>query len=150
MATQREIDRFFEQTEPEPNSGCLLWIAAVNQTGYGRPTYDGRQQLAHRVAWQIANGPIPAGMCVCHRCDIPACVNIDHLFLGTKRDNTHDMMVKGRHVTNGMERRTHCKNGHQFNGEKRRRDGARYCQQCHTEKLRRLRARRRQTVEAVA
>lgn len=65
-------------------------------TGYG--TVGGRVlgTQAHRTAWELAHGAIPKKMCVCHRCDVPLCVNLDHLFLGTHRDNTRDSVAKGR------------------------------------------------------
>lgn len=66
--------------------------------GYGNrwmPS-EGRAVYAHRWAWQQANGPIPAGLLVCHHCDNPPCINVEHLFLGTIRDNSADMVAKGR------------------------------------------------------
>lgn len=55
-----------------------------------------RQFMAHRVAWELTNGPIPAGLFVCHHCDNPPCVRLDHLFLGTHKDNAADAQAKGR------------------------------------------------------
>jgi hypothetical protein len=65
--------------------------------GYGRTFVRKRTRTnAHRMAWLLYRGPIPPGLCVLHRCDVPACVNPDHLFLGTPQDNVRDMMAKGR------------------------------------------------------
>jgi len=75
---------------------CWVWKGARTTLGYGCFSWRGKQQLAHRVSWIIHNGVIPQGMCVLHRCDNPPCVNPGHLFIGTKKDNTHDCMSKNR------------------------------------------------------
>lgn len=78
-------------------SGCLLWISTVNsRTGYPQIFWEGKNQSAHRMAWIVANGPIPDGMKVCHRCDVRHCIDDAHLFLGTNTENMADMVSKGR------------------------------------------------------
>ncbi len=93
MTLRERLDRY---SMPEPNSGCHLWLASVNPAGYGRLRYDGEARLAHRLSWMVEYGPIPTGMCVCHKCDVPACINPNHLWLGTRYDNSTDMRRKGR------------------------------------------------------
>ena len=91
--------RFLEKFMPEPNSGCWLWLAAVNSKGYGCYPYEGATRLAHRICWIYTYGAIPDGLCVLHKCDNPGCVNPEHLFLGTQGDNMRDMGRKGRSNT---------------------------------------------------
>lgn len=76
-------------------AGCLLWTGAL-QRGYGWLTWNRKQTRAHRVAWTLACGSIPSGLCVLHRCDTPACFEPSHLFLGTQTDNMRDSAAKGR------------------------------------------------------
>ena len=87
---------------PEPNSGCWLWLGVLADNGYGRIGVqvggNWRVKSAHRVSWIEANGDIPEGMSVLHRCDVRCCVNPDHLFLGTQLDNMRDMHAKGRYT----------------------------------------------------
>jgi hypothetical protein len=76
---------------------CVEWTKFRLERGYGLQKFHGKTRLAHRVAWMLAHGEIPDGLCVLHRCDNPPCINIDHLFLGTHADNVADKMAKGRH-----------------------------------------------------
>lgn len=98
----RTEDRLAAKTRRAEN-GCLLWTGSKNVWGYGQfrvgSRTDGtcRTVRAHRVAWEIANGPLPAGMCVLHTCDNPACVEPSHLWMGTHHDNALDRSQKGRH-----------------------------------------------------
>src|ERR1700733_6129279 len=82
----------FEKYKGIPNeNNCMNWLAGKDKDGYGKIKKRGSggqgDLRAHRVAWELANGPIPEGMKVLHKCDNTSCVNIDHLFLGTTDDN---------------------------------------------------------------
>lgn len=88
--------RFLAKAIPEPNTGCWLWCGKVNKEGYGRLGALKQMCLAHRVSYVLFVGPIADGLCVLHRCDVPGCVNPDHLFLGTLADNNLDKVSKGR------------------------------------------------------
>lgn len=79
---------------PEPTSGCWLWEGSGER--YGKFMYNRVYYIAHRVAYFLNVGPIPDGIYVCHKCDNTFCVNPDHLFLGTQKDNMQDMISKGR------------------------------------------------------
>ena len=73
--------------------------------------------MLHRHVWEEAHGQIPDGLHVLHRCDVPGCVNVEHLFLGTRFDNMQDIVTKGRHTSNRdgfLRNKTHCKQGHPY------------------------------------
>ena len=102
--------RFQRYIGPTTESGCILWAGCKNAAGYGVFSSGknwSRNRLAHRIAYERKNGPIPEGLKVLHRCDNPPCINPDHLFLGTDADNVADKVAKGRGASG--ERNGHSK-----------------------------------------
>lgn len=101
LASKSALAGFEEFHIPEPNSGCWLWTASINNRGYGTLQRGGFKGYAHRFSFQHfkADGADITGMSVCHSCDNPSCVNPDHLFLGTASDNMRDCLRKGRHAS---------------------------------------------------
>ena len=87
----------FEGNVQKQQIGCWLWKGGLNGSGYGRLfSKDTGPLLAHRYSYTLHVGEIPDGLCVLHRCDMPACVNPEHLFLGTRADNCRDRHAKSR------------------------------------------------------
>lgn len=105
-AMERRIARFWAKVDRSGGpDACWIWRGCVSGRGYGRLKWGSRVPTrAHRVAYELAFGPIPDGLYVLHRCDVPACVKTEpdarfpngHLWLGTAQDNTDDMIAKGR------------------------------------------------------
>jgi len=92
-STRTRFERF---VEPEPTSGCLLWIGRTTKDGYGEFKIGGRYVRAHRFAWELEHGTIQAGSHALHRCDNRPCVRVDHLYLGSNADNVRDRVLRGR------------------------------------------------------
>lgn len=95
-------ERLARHSTPEPNTGCWLWTASLRPDGYAQLG----SKPAHRTSFETFVGAIPAGLCVCHRCDQPTCINPAHLFLGTHADNMADKVKKDRHVR-GVRAKNH-------------------------------------------
>ena len=114
-------------------NGHLLWGGALDAKGYGVIRTDGyyaKTERVHRVAWEIAFGPIPRWAWVLHRCDTPPCVLPWHLYLGTPTDNTEDTIRAGRMH---FAPKTHCPQGHPYDEENTyiySASGGRYCRTC--------------------
>lgn len=89
---------FWERVDK--SGDCWEWTGSRTKFGYGQTKqglrFGVQSALAHRISWVIANGPVPGGACVLHRCDNPPCVRPEHLFLGSRADNSADMISKGR------------------------------------------------------
>lgn len=92
------IERFWDKVDQSAGrTACWPWMAYVTPGGYGEfGTSHGKHVAAHRFAWEVTYGPIPAGLFVCHACDNPRCCNPRHLFVGSAGANAADRNAKGR------------------------------------------------------
>lgn len=100
--------RFWDQSIPEPNSGCWLWLGPLRRSGYGhfkigsRTDSTRKNVSAHRLAYTLTHGPIVDDLHVLHKCDNKACVNPEHLYVGTHFDNMRDVWKRGRKTSLGV------------------------------------------------
>jgi hypothetical protein len=118
-------ERLSKLTSRNEETGCLFYTGHIDKYGYGQISVNGKTKTTHKVAWELANGAVPEGLCVCHSCDIkfPAgskdnrkCCEVSHLYLATARENTERTKTVGRHiVSSGAFKKGDCA------GEKNRR-----------------------------
>lgn len=137
-------ERLLERSIPEPNSGCWLWLGVPKtKQGYGHIEIAKCTWMAHRASWAAFNGPIPPGLFVLHKCDVGACINPEHLFLGTACDNMRDCVTKGRNRRNYI-RHDLCARGHPLD-QKNLYLGShgRCCRKCLTDRQRERRQRQK-------
>ena len=91
-----EAQERFLQYVKEAESGCHEWQSTIKKDGYGQFWYDGKNMRAHRAAYILLKGKIPKGKFILHKCDNRCCVNLEHLYVGTQKDNVQDMYRRGR------------------------------------------------------
>ena len=89
-------ETFWDKVDWEAETECWLWTGAKLPHGYGTVCLNRQRLYAHRYAWAFVNGPIPKGLNILHKCDVPACINPDHLYAGTQRENLIDCIRRGR------------------------------------------------------
>lgn len=119
------IDEIFDRSMPMPESGCWIWQGSVAPNGYGKV---GKGYLVHRVAYEAAVGPIPAGLDIDHLCRVRCCCNPAHLEPVTRRENMLRSPIRPRFGV----RKSHCPQGHAYEGANVyfRKDGGRDCMAC--------------------
>jgi hypothetical protein len=133
------IDAMFWHTIPIPECGCWVWTGAMLECGYGFIAVAGKRKLAHRLAYELAIGPIPDGLEIDHLCRVRSCINPSHL-----EPVSHQVNVKRGNagkITGARNRAiTHCPRGHAYSGDNLHitTRGSRWCRACHRDRMRAL------------
>lgn len=129
------LERFHQSISPEPNTGCWYWMNGCERTGYGQFCHSGKVWKAHRLSFAHYHRALEPGEVVHHKCEIPFCVNPDHLQATSQRDN----VLLGNAPAAIQARQTHCMRGHELSGENLfvTTDGRRQCLDCSRANARR-------------
>jgi hypothetical protein len=99
-----KLEDFWKHVAVGAEDECWLWLRGCDHVGYGLVHIDGKTRMAHRVAYSLQHGVAPPkGLCVCHSCDVRNCCNPAHLWVGTRKHNSQDMVRKGRHARTGAK-----------------------------------------------
>lgn len=143
----KTLRRFWAKVKADPKTGCWVWTAATIPAGYGKFRVGGKLVLAHRLSWQLENGPIPEDLEIDHLCRVRACVNPSHLEPVNSRTNT--LRGVGHAAVNAAK--VECVRGHPFDEENTYPyNGRRQCRECHRLLARVRRARKRAATMGVA
>ena len=128
----------------KPTTPCDEWEGTLVK-GYGRIVVGGKKLVAHRFVMMQEVGHLTRWQLVCHRCDNSKCVRLDHLFIGTPKDNMQDKVAKGR---SNEQLKTHCPKGHEYTEENTYIDKRKWriCRTCHRHKCREYQTKKRQSV----
>lgn len=114
MSKPNTVEAFWANVEK--TDSCWIWRGCKDKDGYGLWTINYKQWRGHRFSFWVTHGKINTKSMICHTCDNPSCVNPDHLYEGNATTNNRDTVNRGRY-TNVFKERTHCFNGHLFEGE---------------------------------
>lgn len=131
--TEEQSKRFWAKVNKKGDNECWEWIAAKNNKGYGQFRIGGVSKSTHRISYIIHKGEMPDGLMICHTCNNPTCINPNHLYAGTGKDNMKQSVREMRHHE---QSKTHCKNGHEFTEEntflrvRKGRGTTRVCREC--------------------
>lgn len=128
ITTDAALENFRKWVMQSSENECHIYRGASYGLGYGSVAINGKNWLAHRLAYSLVNGGIPPKAHVLHSCDVPACCNPNHLRTGTQKDNMGDKSARGRHHN---QRKQSCPRGHPYDNENTRwYDGRRKCAKC--------------------